>query len=151
MGEIITWPDNISQQPGQEWIFLHYARSIEQADEATIKSWAAANNINEQQLAIYKEGDEHPPFLIYRNKETSDAFKDSTGYIRESVPCFSSADGIWKNSPISYAADGSNMGSYVPITITCDIVNPGNLTDQDLDDCLATLLSTDPDWANCTP
>jgi len=149
VGEIITYPDNLGQGKGEEWIFLHYVRPIASSDQDTIIAWAAGQNINQQQMAIFKKFDMHPPFMIYRNKETSEAFKQSQGFVRNSVPCFSAADGKYEDSPISNAADGTNLGTFVPITITCEITDPGNLTGQDLDDCFKTLMDTDPDWDSC--
>lgn len=149
--EIKTWPDN---RPGQSWIFLHYTRPIDPTDRATIIAWGNRQNINVNQLAIWTEHSPHPPFLIYRIKEASSSFAQTDGYFPDSVPCFSAAQGVWTDSPISNAADGTNMGPHVPITVTCTI-NPGQLTPADLDACLRTLLATNPDWgpngANCTP
>jgi hypothetical protein len=118
------------------------------------RPWGNRHNINVNQLAIWSQDSPHPPFLMYRIKEASAAFAQTSGYFPNSVPCFSAADGVWTNSPISNAADGTTMGSHVPITITCD-VHPGQLTEADLDRCLHTLIATNPEWgpdgANCTP
>jgi hypothetical protein len=163
VNEIPTWPDNKGQGNGEGWVFLHFSRPALHSDESTIRNWARINNVKAQQLAIYDPTkDRHPPFLIYRNKETSPAFQETSAYIRSSVPCYSWTDpddptgpkrpidgAPLTNAASATYADGTSimMGTSVPVTVACEYT-PGQLTEDQLSDCLWKTVMTNPSWYN---
>lgn len=153
-----TFPDNLGQGTGESLVFLHYARPLANMnDETTIRNWGRIHNVRVQQLALYQppgsdNPDRHAPFLIYRQKETSEAFKNSGHYVRAEVPCYTWTDPSdplgpkrpITDSPLDNAADEIYIGSAVPVTVGCEFTPP--ITDADLNECLQRVLNTDQSW-----
>jgi hypothetical protein len=114
LGGNIAGPQML-QAPDGVVTFVVIPALLPKRTKEAIKELATAKNFNVLPMAGQRPIAK--PFLIYRNKVTTDGFEGSIS----KVPCY--LDTPFDQAPVAYAATDSNMGPYVPEGVTCTVAD----------------------------